>query len=215
MNLSELAIEIAKPEYDNLTDQEICDQINQATYIVWIDVPTSVLAGACELTFWNESELDQGFIFEHVETLAAAGNAVAKKLMRMLTGQTAVSSFEMSNPNKRQIIEGMLAQFKALQSHPMSELAADSLLNLAKTSVAKFNLFASREVDHGDIKKARGENWEEYIVKPGSSNHQYDPTLVNQKKSVYKTTYDQAIEDGKSSVLAEQEAQLAASMVAP
>lgn len=89
-------------------------------------------------------------------------------------------------------------------------LDAADLAALGATRIRKrWQLVGERELDHGDIIRANGQSWDDYIVKAPGTGHVYDPILVALKTRTYKDTYAASLAAGKISSDATKDADAA------
>ena len=100
VDLVSLALELTDDPlargYAGMTDQAAADSLNAADRVRYRDVPVGELAGVVELRD----------IYEKLA--AAAGDATAAKLLRLVRGETAISIVEYSQPGVRLLLDAQL-----------------------------------------------------------------------------------------------------------
>lgn len=144
MSMQHLAAEIAKPEYKNLTDQQIADAVNAKTVVVKRLVPTYLVRQkACEGFYWSD-----------LEDACSSENVTLKKIARSMMvwiddKSGTIQTVDMTLPSVAKVVGGLVSF--GIITQPQ----ADALSALADASIPWTESVGLPEVGVGLIINAR------------------------------------------------------------
>ena len=129
VHLVRLALELTDDPlqrgYAGMTDHQVADSLNAADRVRYRDVPLGELAGLVELRN----------IYEKL--VAAPADLTAAKLLRLVSGETAISVIEYSLPQVRATLDAQLSALAVASIITGDDLAAIAALGQETVSRAE------------------------------------------------------------------------------
>lgn len=218
MDLDALKTEAAKPDYDKMSDAEIAAAINIKTVA---GLTQDVVLGDVAGVFLQK----HAFVpLQKFAQRAPSGDAthdaalqVAETFVAWIGLGSNAPIFRCSQPEiyaeAQQMLGALMAQEAAEKgSTGVTQEVNDAVIALAQTTVPLWQSLGShRELDHGDIIQARGQNWGNFVTVDLAKPHEFNPKLVAAKQAAY----DKALADAtaKNDPAAAKLAQAAADAV--